>query len=273
MDAMNFGSIQPFGQSNPGQNRQVYEYSRLNLAAVSREQSADITFVTQEGDKVTLSADASFEAAYSTYDSQAQINGSYAESSGRLNTAAVEGEVAISVEGDLNEQEQKEIKQVLSEIFTMMRNFLSGRMDDEPATSLKDIELDTLATIEAKFEVKESSLEVDRTSAAYATDSSIPEGESEGDKPTVSLIRRMADALKDSKVRPDRFLKHFGHRPGRLSNEFMAQAPEARQQRKMVNRVFAELFQQLEKMSNISKADDHSDFTANEDAMWEPEPV
>ena len=271
MDTMNFCNLQPFGQSNPGQNRQVYEYSRLNLAAFSREQSADITLVTQEGDRVTLSADASFEAAYATYNSQAQINGSDAESKGRLNTAAVAGEVAISVEGDLNEQEQKEIKQVLGDIFAMMKNFLSGRMDGAPATSLEDIELDSLATVEAKFEVRESILEVDRTSAAYATDSSIPAGESEGGQPVAGLIRRMADALKDSKVRPDGFLQHFGHRSARLSDEYMAQAPEARRQRKMVNRIFAGLFQQLERMSNISKAYNHSNNPANEDAMRESE--
>ena len=91
MDSMNFCNLQPFGQSTTGQNQQVYEYSRLNLDAVSREQSAEITFVTQEGDKVTLSADSSLKAAHITYDHQAQIKGTFTESMMRLNSVSVEG--------------------------------------------------------------------------------------------------------------------------------------------------------------------------------------
>ena len=63
MNAIFSGTLNSLDQFNPGQNQQLYESSHMNLAAVSREQSADIMFVTKEGDKVTLSADFTFEAA------------------------------------------------------------------------------------------------------------------------------------------------------------------------------------------------------------------
>jgi hypothetical protein len=252
MDSMNICNLQPFEQSTMEKNPQVYEYSRLNLAAVSREQSVDITFVTKEGDKVTLSADSSLKAAYATYDNQAQIKGVYAESTGRLNSVAVEREFTIGVEGDLNDQEKKEIKKVLRQIFKMMKNFLSGQKGNPATSTVKDIELDTLANVEAKFEVKQSVLQVNHTSAEVVTNSSIPAKESDTDSTrSERLIGSMVDALKDSEVEHDRFLKAFEHRPARLSDEYIKQEPDAWKMRKMVHRIFAGLFRQLENMTNL----------------------
>jgi hypothetical protein len=273
MDSMNFPNLQPFGQSNPEQNQQVYEYSRLNLAAVSREQSADITIVTKEGDTVTLSADSSIEAAYATYDKKAQLKGAYSESMGRLTSATVEREISISVEGDINDQEKKEIKQVMREIFKMMKDFLTGRLDDTAVSAVKDFELDTLANVEAKFEVKQVVLEVNHMSAEYMTDSRIPARESEDPGPMKRLIGRMANALKDAKVEHDRFMKFFEHKPARLSDEYFKHAPDAWKMQKMVHRRFNGLFHQLENMTNSAEDRSHSANLPGEDATLGAESV
>ena len=60
MNSILSGTLNSLDQFNAGQKQQLYESSQVDLAAVSREQSADITIVTKEGDKVTLSADSSF---------------------------------------------------------------------------------------------------------------------------------------------------------------------------------------------------------------------
>ena len=273
MDSTNMCNLQTFGQSTMGQNQQVYEYSRLNLTAVSREQSADIAFVTKEGDKVTLSADSSFEAAYATYDHKAQLKSTYTESMGQLSSLAVERDITISVEGDLNDQEKKEIKKVMREIFKMMNDFLAGRSDNPDISAAKNIDLDTLATVEAKFEVKKTVLEVNQTTAEVVTDSSIPARESKDARPMKRLIDRMVDAVKDSKVEHDRFLKFFEHRPFRLSDAYMEQEPDARRMRKMVRRIMGELFHQLGNMPNIAGDIHHLEDLANENTILKSETV
>ena len=54
MNSINLGKFNSLNYFNPGQMQQFYESSQVNLAAVNRQQSADITLVTKEGDKVTL---------------------------------------------------------------------------------------------------------------------------------------------------------------------------------------------------------------------------
>lgn len=273
MDSINFSNLQPFNQSNPGQNQQVYEISRLNLAAVSRQQSADITLVTKEGDKVTFSADSSIEAAYATYDNQAQLKGVYAESRGKLNSATIEREVSISVEGDLNDQEKKEIKKVLREIFKMMKSYLADPSGNQTVAAVKDIQLDTLANVEAKFEVKKTIVEINHMSAEYVTNSEFPAPETEDSEPVKRLINRMVGALKDSRLERYRFMKFFGNKPSRLTEKYFEHEPETRNMRKIVNKIFSGLFHQLENTTNKMGDRYYSNHPVNRDAILEPEAV
>ena len=251
---------------NAGSNQKLYEYSQINMAAVSREQSADITLVTKEGDKVTLAFDSSFEAAYATYDRQARMNGAQTESRGQLSSVHVTREITLSVEGDLNEEEKKEIKKVVGEIFEMMKNFLSDPGGDPTVSAVKDIELDTLANVEAQFEVSRSILEVNHMSAEYVRNSLIPAGEPDREPGSMDrLMNRMAKTVKDSRVGQHRFLKYFEHRPSRMSEEYLAQQPDARKMRKMVRRMMAGLFHQLENMTNSANGHPFSDAPAQQD--------
>lgn len=270
MNCISPGSCHSPDPCNAGSNQKMYEYSQMNMTAVSREQSADITLLTKEGDKVTLAFDSSFEAAYATYDRQARMNGAQTESRGQLSSVHVTREITLSVEGDLNAEEKKEIKEVVGEIFKMMKNFLSDPVGDPTVSAVKDIELDTLANVEAKFEVSRSVLEVNHMSAEYVRNSLVPAGEAEREPgrepgPMDRLMDRMAKTVKDSRVGHDRFLKYFEHRPSRMSDEYLAQQPDARKMRKMVRRMMAGLFHQLENMANSAKGPHYSETGDKED--------
>lgn len=249
MNSVSPGDLNSLYQFNPDQDPKLSAYSQFKVAAVSREQSADLTIVTKEGDKVTLSADSSFQAAYATYNSGAQINGIYTESRGILRAANVEREISISVEGDLNDEEKKEIDKVVREIFKMMKDFLSGRGDQFAVPDLKNIELETLANVEAKFEVQKTVLEASHLSARSETRTSNPGNDSVGESnPLDRLIGRLSESVKNSKLERDKFLNYFDRKPSTLTDEYLHRDPGARRMRKMVNRIFAGLFNQLENM-------------------------
>ena len=258
MDSMCSCNLQPFGQSSPEQNQKLSNYSQFNLAAVSREQSADIEILTTEGDRVTLSIDSSFEAAYATYDSKARVNGACTEIQGRLDSVNVERQISIEVEGDLNDQEKKEIKKVMREIFKVMKKFLSGQSELPAGNAVKDIELNSLANVEAAFEVKKSTLVFNHTEAEYESSASIPLNATDTEvKPADGLIDRMLEKVETSEVGHHRFLKHFDHRPDRFADGYLAQAPDAWNMRKMVRRIMAAFFHELENIASGSQDSDH----------------
>ena len=246
MNSISPDNFSPLYQFNSEQEQRLAEYSRFKLAAVSSEQSADLTIVTKEGDRVTLSVDSSFEAAYATYNRKAQMDGVYTETRGQIRAVNAEREISITVEGDLNDAERKEIKRIMHEIFKMIKNFLSSP-DEKPAVSdLKNIELDTLADVEAKIEVKKSVLQANHVSARTVTTSSIPKGESiDVPEPVDRLINRMSAAVKNSKIEHDKFLNFFDRDPSRMTDEYLNRDPGARHMRKMVRRIMATFFHQL----------------------------
>lgn len=276
MNSISLDTLNSLDQFNAGQKQQLFASSQVNLAAISREQSADISLVTKEGDKVTLAADSSFEAAYATYDRQARMNGAYTESRGRLSSVNFEREITIRVEGDLNSQEQKEIKKVLHIIFKMMKDYLSGKNGKPTGPVVKGIKLDTFANFEAKFEITQSALEFNHTSAEYVTNSSISKNGSDRERDARSmdrLIDRMSKAVKHSKIEQDRFLKYFEHEPSGMVDKYMELEPDGRKMRKMLRRIIAELFHELEKMKNIAKEYNHSETPAKEDSELAAEHV
>jgi hypothetical protein len=72
------------GHTTPETKSKFFNSSQINSASIVGEQSADITIMTEEDDKVTLSSDSQYEASLTTYNSKAITNTTYTESKGRL---------------------------------------------------------------------------------------------------------------------------------------------------------------------------------------------
>jgi hypothetical protein len=75
---------------------------------------------------------------------------------------------------------------------------------------------------------------------------------------------RMAKTVKDSRVGHHRFLKYFEHRPSGMSDEYLAQEPDSRKMRKMMRRIMAGVFHQLENMANSANGHPFSDAPVQE---------
>ncbi len=102
--------------------------SQTRLAAVSGSRSLDLNLVTAEGDKVTLSMDTVASAVYAAHGEVQADADTAAVSWGEFSGGQVEREVTLSVEGDLNRAERREIRKVISTINRMMNDFVEGRV-------------------------------------------------------------------------------------------------------------------------------------------------
>jgi len=118
--------------------------------------SADITLVTAEGDKVTLSTDAVLQAAYTRYDAHGRLRGYGLERHAETFQMASASDISLQIEGDLNDAERAEIQQALGTIEQFAADFFNGKGDEAPNQIFNLGNLNTLRNINATLEFSQS---------------------------------------------------------------------------------------------------------------------
>ncbi|MFC1881280.1 hypothetical protein ACFL2S_07280 [Thermodesulfobacteriota bacterium] len=121
----------PPDQSSMVQGNWAYQSAQIAKTEISGEQSTDIEIQTADGDKVTLSSDIKFESSAVTYEELGRTSTSYNRSQGHIISANANSKLELTVEGTLGEQEKKEIKEVLENLFKMVKDFITGKADTE----------------------------------------------------------------------------------------------------------------------------------------------
>jgi len=118
--------------------------------------STDITLVTAEGDKVTLSTDAVLQAAYSRYDARGRLRGYGLERHAETFQLASANDISLQIEGDLNSAERADIEQALDTIEQFAADFFTGKGDEAPNQTFNLGNLNTLRSIDATLELSQS---------------------------------------------------------------------------------------------------------------------
>jgi hypothetical protein len=128
--------------------------ARLSCLNACQEQSAEITIVTDEGDKVMLSAHEHFEATLLTYEHLAYRHAGYEGEQMQLADFTMEHEIALAIEGELNEQEIADIQALLRDLGGTLQTFLTGKGtgDGSPATAGDLSRFSSISAFEADFE-------------------------------------------------------------------------------------------------------------------------
>lgn len=108
-------------------------YSQAARITASCHQNVDLTLITAEGDRVTLSAEAEIRAMYTSYAQQGVAAGGEATVQGESLSFFQSQALSISVEGDLNARELKAVKKALGAIEKIVGDFLSGWPDQGAA--------------------------------------------------------------------------------------------------------------------------------------------
>ena len=259
MDPTYLCTSQPTSQANPEAYQNIHSYSQINHLTAVSEQHADITIMTKEGDKVTLSSGANVEASLTTYNSMAQTDTSYVDSKGMLFSFDASRQISVGVEGDLNDKERKEIKEVIKTIFKMIRGFLSGKAGNIAKTARKFTDFKEISNIDAEFEQNKTIAMLNHSVEKSTTYSPLPEketlsnsgtGESTpGYHPIDRLTDRMVEVVKDSRIKPDKFLRHFDRMVSWLSRELLQGGPDGLKKLGMIQTIIKEFIEKLQDLS------------------------
>ncbi|MCD6535082.1 MAG: hypothetical protein J7L25_13555 [Deltaproteobacteria bacterium] len=264
-----------------GNSQPENSYTSLALKAArvtaSTSFSKDIAIETDEGDKVTLSYknDTSFQAA--SYDAFYQRNSLVSGENGDLmcqQTAqshtdifsySQETQFPLSIEGDLSEQERKDIREALEIIDKLMMDTLQGGdLLKAAQDAAKILELESIDTVDADYRYQslitiEEMTQVSSVSnygdaeALEGTPSrlELPERSSTEER-VQELIERMAEFIEEwaaeKKLKTEHFLrpveKLFADHLGKLEDD-----PEAQAQQELFKYLGKGLLEQIRDMS------------------------
>jgi hypothetical protein len=119
--------------------------SRTQVAAASQEQHLEMELVTAEGDRVTLSLESRTRALAVGYTELQAGSGSISLNQGGLFAGEQERSMNLTVEGDLNEQEKKDLRSVFKALKNMMGHFVNDRLEPVMTKAKQLGNLDTVA--------------------------------------------------------------------------------------------------------------------------------
>ena len=123
----------------------------VTAAAVDQAQSLNMTLMTEEGDKVTLNYNTQAQATVVAYDERGVAVGHASQTQARYADVAFGQELTLTVDGDLNKEEQRDVRKALKRIGKMVTAFLQGKMEQAARHAAKLSDLDTVDNIQASY--------------------------------------------------------------------------------------------------------------------------
>lgn len=142
--------------------------SETRVASISESQSLDMLLVTEEGDKVTLSYDASTAASYGEHGQIEASKDGFGVQWTELSTGQYERELQLSIEGDLNDQERCEIRKAIQTLGRMLCNFTEGKVRPMESLAHSLGGLETIAQLDVNMAYEQQVLVARQTDMAVA---------------------------------------------------------------------------------------------------------
>ena len=184
--------------------------------SVRERQDMDLEIVTSEGDVVTLSSEKQSNMDYMSYDQKGASKGKSVEMHNKALSIEVSSGFSISVKGDLNEDELKEIQMLIKEVDSVMSSMVSGEMDDAVAKAMKIGGFDTISTFEAELSIQKSTMFQQRSASKmenYASRDSIMDSTTDKPKQLLgadaslkSLLDTMMERIEEAKLEAEKLM-------------------------------------------------------------------
>ena len=205
--------------------------TQASLLNASSRKSTDISLVTAEGDRVTISAKSTLQADFVGYDYRGRLNGNEVSVSGRSLQVSAENSFAIAVEGDLSEEELADIEKLVAKIEKLGSDFFSQPLEDSLTQTLDLGNLDSISSFAANLRYEQQltiARVVKEKIAVPPASSTAPNagqiGSSEiSEESVINFIKKLLDEVKDSQVDKEKAAEHL---PRFLSQLFKKLAKE-----------------------------------------------
>ncbi|MFH2045187.1 MAG: hypothetical protein ABIK92_08565 [Pseudomonadota bacterium] len=235
-----------------------FYFAQFNQVTTSKEDSKDITILTAEGDKVTISANSQSTSQYTTYNGFARVNNMSLNLQGKSISTDSSSEFSMLVEGDLNKQEVKDIQKAMKAIDKIMQSTLSGNLKNAMAMVNKVGNLESIASFEANMESNKTVIvEQALMMVSEGTVESPAGGEAEESIANQDSLKQTADQIMDimehSGVKPPKFIKPLNRY---LSNQLDKNSDDDHEHPKhieMGKRMSSELLERIKQLQEAKE--------------------
>jgi hypothetical protein len=178
-------------------------------------------------------------------------------------SANANSKLELTVEGTLDKQEKKEIKEVLMNLFKMVKDFMTGDGDTEEIHNFAN--LTTIAEVKAEFDISTNVTTAAQSAANYAAqtaleDKAVMREVETANPPVVSkrvdrLTDRMIQFVKDIGVEPSKILKRLNRRFSRLFSKFANAGPEDLHRMRLRQEILQDFAEKLKNLSAENEAE------------------
>lgn len=156
--------------------------TQVSGVTVSNDLSGRLTVTTAEGDKVTLTANLAEDFRAFIYQGASQQGGTSVNASGQAIAYSRSQELGITVEGDLNEQEVKDLSQLFRKVLDVFKKFYNGQ--DEAALAKTANIADRFGNLSSLAGV-DLSIDIERSVSVVAAKLGTESGTQTGDAPVL----------------------------------------------------------------------------------------
>jgi hypothetical protein len=172
-----------------------FNYVQGNYAKTN---SADITIVTDDGDRVTISSEKSLETSYATYSGLLRSGSASARVDGYEYMSKLSSSLSLSITGDLDKEEYEDVLAAVKTIESLMEKPFTGSMEDLAKLAKEFGGLDTLSSLDASIKFEES-MSYEQTQAVVS-EVEKPKGEgSKGRSELAKMDHALDTILKSAK--------------------------------------------------------------------------
>ena len=134
--------------------------TKVSGVAVSNDFSGRLSVTTAEGDTITLSADLESDFRAVNYKAQTEGDGKTVGVDATYAEYSLTHEFGVTIEGDLNEEEVKDLAKLFRNVANVFNQYLSGQNDEELAKAAKLAErfgtLSSLSGLDLSVDVERS---------------------------------------------------------------------------------------------------------------------
>lgn len=134
--------------------------TQVSGVAVSNDLSGRLSVTTAEGDTITLTADLEYDFRAVNYSSRVTGDGSTVDLEAKYAESTLKKEFGVTIEGDLNEQELKDLEKLFRKVSNIFRSFFHGNDEAGLAKTAKLAErleqLPSLAGLDLSVDVQRS---------------------------------------------------------------------------------------------------------------------
>jgi hypothetical protein len=199
-------------EAHPHFPMNVFRSSDLTLNART-ETHTDLSVITAGGDRVTLSAESLLRVSATEFNSRS-VNERY-----RLDLHATASEIglknsiAVSVEGQLDQQEETDLQRLVAKLETVVKQFLGGELEGALSKALKIEELGTLASFQLTVQRTEQVVITQKQHIAVGDVQGLQSQDAgtEGKETLSSLVNQMVDRIRDTNIDGNKLLESLPH--------------------------------------------------------------